>query len=102
MSCFCSQGLSSVKAKDVLARDGPNVLTPPPTTPEWVKFCKQVKSSSEIHSLQHFLKCKVALNLNALFTFAAVWWFLHAAVGGGHPLLHRFWYSDDIRRRKTL
>ncbi len=26
----------------VLARDGPNALTPPKTTPEWVKFCKQL------------------------------------------------------------
>lgn len=25
-----------------LARDGPNALTPPKTTPEWVKFCKQL------------------------------------------------------------
>ncbi|KAG8143488.1 hypothetical protein E2320_000710 [Naja naja] len=26
----------------ILARDGPNALTPPPTTPEWVKFCRQL------------------------------------------------------------
>uniref|UniRef100_I3K3B9 Sodium/potassium-transporting ATPase subunit alpha n=1 Tax=Oreochromis niloticus TaxID=8128 RepID=I3K3B9_ORENI len=25
-----------------VTRDGPNALTPPPTTPEWVKFCKQL------------------------------------------------------------
>lgn len=36
------QGLTSTCARDVLARDGPNALTPPPTTPEWVKFCKQL------------------------------------------------------------
>ena len=36
------QGLSSSRAKEVLARDGPNALTPPPTTPEWVKFCRQL------------------------------------------------------------
>uniref|UniRef100_A0A3B3DJ94 Sodium/potassium-transporting ATPase subunit alpha n=1 Tax=Oryzias melastigma TaxID=30732 RepID=A0A3B3DJ94_ORYME len=35
-------GLSSSRAKEILARDGPNALTPPPTTPEWVKFCKQL------------------------------------------------------------
>uniref|UniRef100_A0A3P9KJ67 Sodium/potassium-transporting ATPase subunit alpha n=1 Tax=Oryzias latipes TaxID=8090 RepID=A0A3P9KJ67_ORYLA len=28
--------------KEIFARDGPNALTPPPTTPEWVKFCKQL------------------------------------------------------------
>uniref|UniRef100_A0AAY5L877 Sodium/potassium-transporting ATPase subunit alpha n=1 Tax=Esox lucius TaxID=8010 RepID=A0AAY5L877_ESOLU len=36
------QGLSSNQAKENLLRDGPNCLTPPPTTPEWVKFCKQL------------------------------------------------------------
>uniref|UniRef100_A0A8B9LY14 Sodium/potassium-transporting ATPase subunit alpha n=2 Tax=Astyanax mexicanus TaxID=7994 RepID=A0A8B9LY14_ASTMX len=35
-------GLSSSRAQEILARDGPNALTPPPTTPEWVKFCKQM------------------------------------------------------------
>jgi len=34
------RGLTTQKAKEVLARDGRNELTPPPTTPEWVKFCK--------------------------------------------------------------
>uniref|UniRef100_A0A672SHG1 Sodium/potassium-transporting ATPase subunit alpha-1-like n=1 Tax=Sinocyclocheilus grahami TaxID=75366 RepID=A0A672SHG1_SINGR len=37
-----TRGLSSSRAKEILARDGPNALTPPPTTPEWVKFCKQL------------------------------------------------------------
>uniref|UniRef100_A0A8B9LQQ7 Sodium/potassium-transporting ATPase subunit alpha n=2 Tax=Astyanax mexicanus TaxID=7994 RepID=A0A8B9LQQ7_ASTMX len=37
-----SRGLSSSRAQEILARDGPNALTPPPTTPEWVKFCKQM------------------------------------------------------------
>uniref|UniRef100_A0A672SI34 Sodium/potassium-transporting ATPase subunit alpha n=1 Tax=Sinocyclocheilus grahami TaxID=75366 RepID=A0A672SI34_SINGR len=37
-----SQGLTNDRAKEILARDGLNALTPPPTTPEWVKFCKQL------------------------------------------------------------
>ncbi|TRY84835.1 hypothetical protein DNTS_002278, partial [Danionella cerebrum] len=37
-----SRGLTSTRAEEILARDGPNALTPPPTTPEWVKFCKQM------------------------------------------------------------
>ncbi|KAL1282864.1 hypothetical protein QQF64_001667 [Cirrhinus molitorella] len=37
-----TRGLSSSRAREILARDGPNALTPPPTTPEWVKFCKQL------------------------------------------------------------
>ena len=36
------QGLSKEKAEEVLLRDGRNALTPPPTTPEWIKFCKQL------------------------------------------------------------
>uniref|UniRef100_A0A8C1F045 Sodium/potassium-transporting ATPase subunit alpha n=1 Tax=Cyprinus carpio carpio TaxID=630221 RepID=A0A8C1F045_CYPCA len=35
-------GLTHKRALEILARDGPNALTPPPTTPEWVKFCKQL------------------------------------------------------------
>ncbi|KAM6096206.1 sodium/potassium-transporting ATPase subunit alpha-1 [Chlamydotis macqueenii] len=37
-----SRGLTSARAAEILARDGPNSLTPPPTTPEWVKFCRQL------------------------------------------------------------
>ncbi|XP_062861420.1 sodium/potassium-transporting ATPase subunit alpha-1b [Trichomycterus rosablanca] len=37
-----SKGLTTARAQEILARDGPNALTPPPTTPEWVKFCKQM------------------------------------------------------------
>merc|ERR1719334_739576 len=35
-------GLTSTRAAEIMARDGPNQLTPPKTTPEWVKFCKQL------------------------------------------------------------
>ncbi|XP_048588612.1 sodium/potassium-transporting ATPase subunit alpha-2 [Nematostella vectensis] len=34
------KGLSQEEAEVRLERDGPNCLTPPPTTPEWVKFLK--------------------------------------------------------------
>ena len=36
------QGLTAAQAKANLERDGPNALTPPKTTPEWVKFCKNL------------------------------------------------------------
>jgi len=36
------KGLTASQAKAVLERDGPNSLTPPPTTPEWIKFCRQL------------------------------------------------------------
>ena len=35
-------GLTTSQAKANLERDGPNALTPPPTTPEWVKFCQNL------------------------------------------------------------
>ncbi|OTF77675.1 hypothetical protein BLA29_002373 [Euroglyphus maynei] len=35
-------GLTNAQAKNVLERDGPNALTPPKKTPEWIKFCKQL------------------------------------------------------------
>ncbi|XP_070549083.1 sodium/potassium-transporting ATPase subunit alpha-3-like isoform X2 [Ptychodera flava] len=35
-------GLTAAQAKEKLARDGPNALTPPKKTPEWIKFCKNL------------------------------------------------------------
>ncbi|CAJ0604430.1 unnamed protein product [Cylicocyclus nassatus] len=35
-------GLTKARAAEVLARDGPNALSPPKTTPEWIKFCKNL------------------------------------------------------------
>ena len=35
-------GLTDAQAQTNLERDGPNVLRPPPTTPEWVKFCQNL------------------------------------------------------------
>nr|XP_045009510.1 sodium/potassium-transporting ATPase subunit alpha-4 [Jaculus jaculus] len=37
-----TQGHSIQEAEKILIRDGPNSLTPPATTPEWIKFCKQM------------------------------------------------------------
>merc|ERR1712013_972296 len=39
-----SNGLTSSQAQTNLAEYGPNALTPPPKTPEWVKFCQQMFS----------------------------------------------------------
>jgi len=35
-------GLSSAEARRRYERDGPNALTPPKKTPEWIKFCKNL------------------------------------------------------------
>merc|ERR1711910_124725 len=37
-------GLTASQAKANLEKHGPNELTPPPTTPEWIKFCKNLFS----------------------------------------------------------
>jgi sodium/potassium-transporting ATPase subunit alpha len=36
------KGLTTAQAKEYLAKEGYNELTPPKTTPEWIKFCKQL------------------------------------------------------------
>ena len=38
--CSPQNGLTAAQAKANIERDGPNALTPPKTTPEWVKFLK--------------------------------------------------------------
>ena len=37
-----SRGLTADQAKKNLEEFGPNALTPPPTTPEWIKFCQNL------------------------------------------------------------
>uniref|UniRef100_A0A8C6U157 Sodium/potassium-transporting ATPase subunit alpha n=1 Tax=Neogobius melanostomus TaxID=47308 RepID=A0A8C6U157_9GOBI len=39
---FPLQGLTGARVKEILLRDGPNSLSPPVTTAEWVKFCKHL------------------------------------------------------------
>ncbi|KAM6217233.1 sodium/potassium-transporting ATPase subunit alpha-4-like [Rhynchocyon petersi] len=36
------KGLTPEQAQMILQQDGPNVLTPPHSTPEWIKFCRQL------------------------------------------------------------
>ncbi|XP_022253135.1 sodium/potassium-transporting ATPase subunit alpha-B-like isoform X2 [Limulus polyphemus] len=37
-----AKGLTLQQAREIYDRDGPNALSPPKTTPEWVKFCKNL------------------------------------------------------------
>jgi len=37
-----SKGLTAAQAQKNLEEFGPNALTPPPTTPEWIKFCQNL------------------------------------------------------------
>ncbi|XP_051787858.1 potassium-transporting ATPase alpha chain 2-like [Erpetoichthys calabaricus] len=53
-------GLTSAKAAEVLARDGPNVLTPPKGTPEIVKFLRQMISGFSLLLWAGAILCWIA------------------------------------------
>ncbi|XP_058876450.1 sodium/potassium-transporting ATPase subunit alpha-3 [Acipenser ruthenus] len=59
------QGLTLAKAAEFLVRDGPNALTPPPTTPEWVKFCRQLFGGFSILLWTGALLCFLAYGIQA-------------------------------------
>merc|ERR1712213_8727 len=45
-----ANGLTTAQAQAGIAEHGLNQLTPPPTTPEWVKFCQNLFSDSPVCS----------------------------------------------------
>ncbi|XP_006802880.1 sodium/potassium-transporting ATPase subunit alpha-3b isoform X2 [Neolamprologus brichardi] len=59
------QGLTNAKAAEFLLRDGPNALTPPPTTPEWVKFCRQLFGGFSILLWTGAILCFLAYAIQA-------------------------------------
>uniref|UniRef100_A0A8D0HHF6 Sodium/potassium-transporting ATPase subunit alpha n=1 Tax=Sphenodon punctatus TaxID=8508 RepID=A0A8D0HHF6_SPHPU len=61
----CVQGLTHSKAQEILTRDGPNALTPPPTTPEWVKFCRQLFGGFSILLWIGAILCFLAYGIQA-------------------------------------
>ncbi|XP_032116740.1 sodium/potassium-transporting ATPase subunit alpha-4 [Sapajus apella] len=60
-------GHSHQRAKEILIRDGPNTLTPPPTTPEWVKFCKQLFGGFSLLLWTGAILCFVAYGIQIYF-----------------------------------
>lgn len=62
---YVPQGLTHSKAQEILARDGPNALTPPPTTPEWVKFCRQLFGGFSILLWIGAILCFLAYGIQA-------------------------------------
>uniref|UniRef100_UPI00295314E4 sodium/potassium-transporting ATPase subunit alpha-4 n=1 Tax=Panthera onca TaxID=9690 RepID=UPI00295314E4 len=62
-----TKGLSPKKAQEILNRDGPNVLTPPPTVSEWVKFCKQLFGGFSILLWMGAILCFVAYGIQMNF-----------------------------------
>lgn len=60
-----NSGLSPEKAREVLLRDGPNQLTPPKTTPEWIKFCKQLFGGFSLLLWIGAILCFIAYGIQA-------------------------------------
>ncbi|XP_032898540.1 sodium/potassium-transporting ATPase subunit alpha-2 [Amblyraja radiata] len=61
-----TKGLTSARAAEILALEGPNALTPPPTTPEWVKFCRQLFGGFSILLWIGALLCFLAYTIQAV------------------------------------
>lgn len=59
------QGLTNSRAAEILVQDGPNALTPPPTTPEWVKFCRQLFGGFSILLWIGAILCFLAYGIQA-------------------------------------
>ena len=62
------RGLTSAQAKEYLERDGPNALTPPKTTPEWVKFCRNLFGGFALLLWLGGILCFVAYGIQAAST----------------------------------
>uniref|UniRef100_A0A8C0AU71 Sodium/potassium-transporting ATPase subunit alpha-2 n=1 Tax=Buteo japonicus TaxID=224669 RepID=A0A8C0AU71_9AVES len=60
-----SRGLTNSRAAEILVQDGPNALTPPPTTPEWVKFCRQLFGGFSILLWIGAILCFLAYGIQA-------------------------------------
>ena len=59
-------GLTEAKAKSNLERDGPNALTPPPTTPEWVKLCANLFGGFAMLLWLGAILCFIAYTIQAM------------------------------------
>lgn len=60
------KGLTDAQAAIALARDGPNALTPPKKTPEWVKFCKNLFGGFAMLLWIGAVLCFIAYTVDAL------------------------------------
>merc|ERR1711970_1057156 len=58
-------GLTDKQAAANLAEYGPNALTPPPKTPEWVKFCQQMFSGFACLLWLGAILCFIAYSIQA-------------------------------------
>lgn len=58
-------GLTQAEARRRLERDGPNALTPPKQTPEWVKFCKNLFGGFSLLLWIGAILCFIAYSIEA-------------------------------------
>ena len=58
-------GLTDAQAKENLEKFGLNRLTPPPTTPEWVKFCQNMFSGFAMLLWIGAILCYIAYGIQA-------------------------------------
>ncbi|GFR07814.1 hypothetical protein TNCT_711131 [Trichonephila clavata] len=65
LSTNIEKGLSVEQARKILERDGPNALTPPKKTPEWVKFCKQLFGGFALLLWVGALLCFIAYSIQS-------------------------------------
>ena len=92
------QGLTHSKAQEILARDGPNALTPPPTTPEWVKFCRQLFGGFSILLWIGAILCFLAYGIQAGTEDDPS----GDNVSALHPALHKSTSLHPLRLRSPL
>jgi len=65
MKTNLNTGHTTAQAQEFLARDGPNALTPPKTTPEWIKFCKQLFGGFSLLLWVGAILCYLAYSIQA-------------------------------------
>nr|CAH0108268.1 unnamed protein product [Daphnia galeata] len=72
MKCDSVKGLTSTQAQSNYERDGSNTLTPPKTTPEWVKFCHQLVGgfSMFLWVVPSFVTWPTQLNIAKILMFS--------------------------------
>ena len=63
-----NKGLTASKAKESFEKYGPNALTPPPTTPEWIKFCKNLFSGFAMLLWIGAILCFIAYSIQVRFS----------------------------------
>ncbi|CAL1298041.1 unnamed protein product [Larinioides sclopetarius] len=59
------KGLTQAQARTVYERDGPNALSPPKKTPEWVKFCKNLFGGFALLLWIGAILCFIAYSIQA-------------------------------------